>query len=87
MYDEGGRPELAAREREEIAVIEEFLPRQLGEDEIRRACADAIEKAGASGLRDMGKCMAVLKEDHAGQMDFGKASGIIRNMLVQAAES
>lgn len=80
-YEEGGRPELAAREREEIAVIQEFLPRQMCEEEIRGACADAIEKAGAAGLRDMGKCMSVLKEKYAGRMDFGKASGIVRDML------
>jgi uncharacterized protein YqeY len=81
QYEEGGRPELAERERAEIAIIEQFLPRQLAEDEIRQVCAEAVQEAGASGLRDMGKCMAVLKERYAGRMDFSRASGIVREML------
>lgn len=80
-YDRGGRPELAAAERAEIAIIEEFLPRQLGEAEIRAAVTQAIAALGASGLKDMGRVIAALKESHAGQMDFGKAGQIAREML------
>lgn len=81
VYREGGRPELAEREESEITILQEFLPRQLQESEMRSACAEAIEEANASGLRDMGKCMAVLKERYAGRMDFSRASGIVRELL------
>lgn len=70
-YEEGGRLDLAERERDEIRVIEEFLPRQLDEDEIAAAIDKAIADVGASTIRDMGKIMGKLKERHAGQMDFG----------------
>lgn len=81
VYREGGRPELAEREEAEITILQEFLPRQLQESEMRSACAEAIEEANASGLRDMGKCMAVLKQRYAGRMDFSRASGIVRELL------
>ena len=80
-YEEAGRLELAEREYEEIKVIEEFLPRQLSEDEIKSACVEIVEEVGASGLKDMGKCMGTLKERYAGQMDFGKASGCVKELL------
>ena len=80
-YEEGGRHDLAAQEREEIAIIEEFLPRQLDEQEIRAACAEAVRELGASGLKDMGRTMALLKERYAGRMDLGRASGIVRELL------
>ncbi|MFQ0813569.1 glutamyl-tRNA amidotransferase [Brucella anthropi] len=81
IYEEGNRLELAEAEREEITIISEFLPQQMTEDEIRQACADAIAEIGAQGLRDMGKCMAVLKERYAGKMDFTKASAIVKSLL------
>ena len=80
-YEEAGRLELAEQERKEMQVISEFLPAQLGEDEVKQACAEVVKRTGAEGLRDMGKCMAKLKEQFPGQMDFTKASGIVRGML------
>lgn len=81
IYEEANRLELAAQEREEIEVIKSFLPKQLGEDEVRQLCAKVITDVGADGLRDMGKCMAALKERYPGQMDFGKASGVVKTLL------
>jgi uncharacterized protein YqeY len=80
-FEEGGRLELAAQERAEIEIVREFLPEQMGEDEMRKACAAAIAEVEAEGLRDMGKVMAVLKERFAGQMDFSRASAIVRELL------
>ena len=80
-FEEGGRPELAEQERQEIAIIGDFMPRQLNEDAMKQACKEVVSEVGADGLRDMGRCMNVLKEKFAGQMDFGKASGIVKNML------
>ena len=80
-FEEGNRIELAEQEREEIAIIRDFLPKQMGEDQVRSACQQAITELGAEGLRDMGKCMNALKEKYPGQMDFGKASGIVKTML------
>jgi uncharacterized protein len=81
IYEEANRLELAVQEREEIEVIKSFLPKQLGEDEVRQLCAKVITDVGADGLRDMGKCMAALKERYPGQMDFGKASGVVKTLL------
>lgn len=81
-YEEAGRLDLAEQERQEIEVIREFLPRQLGIDEIRDACHQVVTEIGASGLKDMGKCMGELKQRYAGQMDFGKASGIVKELLI-----
>lgn len=81
IYEEGSRLELAEAEREEITIISEFLPQQMSEDEVEQACADVIAEIGAQGLRDMGKCMAVLKERYAGKMDFTKASAIVKSLL------
>jgi uncharacterized protein YqeY len=81
LYEQGGRQELAQQEREEIGVIEGFMPRQLSEEETRAAIAAAIQDSGAAGLKDMGKVMAELRARFAGQMDFGKASGWVREAL------
>ena len=81
LYDKGGRPELAAAERAEIAVIQSYLPAQMSEDDIRAAIQAAIAKTGAASLKDMGKVIAELKASHAGQMDFGKASSVVKTML------
>ena len=80
-YEDAGREELAAQEREEIAIIEEFLPQPLSEDEVAAAISEAVAEVGADSLKDMGKVMAVLKERHAGRMDFGKASGQVKKAL------
>ncbi|MBS3650967.1 GatB/YqeY domain-containing protein [Pseudaminobacter sp. 19-2017] len=80
-FEQGGRPELAEQERQEIVIIREFLPKQMDEEATKRAVQEVIEEVGAEGLRDMGRCMAVLKERFPGKMDFGKASGIVKSML------
>lgn len=80
-YDDGGRPELAAGEREEIAIIEEFMPKQMDDDAIRAAAEKIVGELGAEGLKDMGRTMAALKEKYAGQMDMSKASAAIKSLL------
>lgn len=80
-FEAGGRPELAAGEREEIAIIREFQPAQMSEDETHSAVAAAIAEAGASAPKDMGKVMAALKAGYAGRMDFSKASIVAKNLL------
>ena len=80
-YEEAGRLELAEKERSEIVVIREFLPRQLTEEEISRAIQTAIEEVGATSIRDMGRVMGQLKGRYAGQMDFGKVGPAVRNLL------
>jgi uncharacterized protein len=79
--EKAGRPELAAKARAEIAVLSSFLPKQMGEDEMRSAIRAAIAETGAAGMRDMGKVVAALKAKHAGAMDFGKASPLVKEML------
>ncbi len=80
-YEEAGRLELAEQERNEIVVIEEFLPRQLNEDEMSAAVAAVIEAQAATSLKDMGKVMSALKGQYAGQMDFGKAGALVKQKL------
>ena len=80
-YEEGGRLELAQKEQDEIAVIEEFLPRKLDDAEVRSAIDAAITTTGASTLRDMGRVMGALKSRHAGQMDFGAAGAEVKARL------
>ena len=80
-YEEGGRLELAEKETAEIAVIEEFLPRQLDAAEVTAAIAAAIAETGATSIRDMGRVMGVLKGKYTGQMDFGAAGPRIKDML------
>jgi uncharacterized protein YqeY len=80
-YEEAGRLELAEQERSEIRVIEEFLPKQLSDDETRAAVQAAITAVGAASIRDMGKVMGSLKSQYAGQMDFGKAGGAVKELL------
>ena len=81
IFAENGRPELAAQEREEITVIQSFMPEQLSDEKVRELIAGVIAEIGAQGLRDMGKVMAVLKERYPGQMDFAKASGVVKDLL------
>ena len=80
-FEKGGRPELAEQERAEIAVIREFMPRQLGDEEIEQAVHDVIEELGAAGLKDMGRSMAALKERYSGAMDFGRAGAVMKKAL------
>jgi uncharacterized protein YqeY len=80
-YEEAGRLDLSERELSEIKVIEEFLPRQLTDDEIQAALAEAIDKVGAESIRDMGKVMAALKSKYAGQMDFGAVGALVKSNL------
>lgn len=80
-YKAGGRPELAEQEAREIAVIEEYLPKQMSEADARAAIAAVIKETGAAGPKDMGKVMGALKSKFAGQMDFGKASGLVKDLL------
>jgi uncharacterized protein YqeY len=80
-YEEGGRIDLAEREQEEIAIINEFLPRQLEDDEITTAIDKAIKDTGASSIRDMGKIMGALKAKYTGQMDFGAVGKMVKEKL------
>lgn len=81
VYIDGGRPELAAKEQSEIAVIKHYQPTQLSNAESEAAIKAIIADIGASGIKDMGKVMAELRAKYAGQMDFGKASGTIKSLL------
>jgi uncharacterized protein YqeY len=80
-FEDGKRPELAAQENAEIAIISGFLPSQMDEAEAKAAIGQAIRDTGAAGVRDMGKVMAELKAKYAGRMDFGKASGWVKDLL------
>lgn len=80
-YEQGGRPELAKREAEEIDVIESFLPKQLSDEEIQSVVQEMIAELGAGGLKEMGRVMAALRERYSGQMDFAKASAIVKRHL------
>ena len=80
-YEEGGRLDLAEREREEVEVIEEFLPRQLSVTETSAAVDKAVADVGATSIRDMGKVMGLLKERYTGQMDFGAVGPVIKDRL------
>jgi len=81
LYKSGGREDLAEREDEEISVIKKFLPPQIEGEEMIEAIRGVIKEIGASGIKDMGRTMAALKDNFAGQMDFGKASRVVRDLL------
>ena len=81
MYEQGHRPELAAKETAEIAVIEAFLPRQMDDAATEAAVASAIAEAGASSIKDMGKVMAALRAKHAAALDMAKAGPIVKARL------
>ena len=81
IYSQAGREDLAAVEREEIAIISEFLPKSLSEAEVEAAIKSAIAKTGAAGGKDMGKVIASLKADYPGRIDFGKASAKVKAAL------
>jgi uncharacterized protein YqeY len=81
IYDQAGRRELADQEREEVAVIQGFLPRQMEDAETRAAIEAAIAETGAASMKDMGKVIGALRAKYAGRMDFGKASGLVKEFL------
>ena len=81
IYADAGRAELAKQEAEEIAIIREYLPKQLSAGDMDKAIAEAIKKSGAASIKDMGKVMAELKAKYAGQTDFAKASAAVKTKL------
>ena len=81
LYEKGGRAELAQQERDEIAIIAAYLPKQMSDAEVRTAIAQAIADTSASSMKDMGKVIAALKARYAGQMDFGKVSPLVKELL------
>ena len=81
LYEQGSRPDLAQQEREEIVVIESFLPRQLDESEIESAAVPIIAETGAVGIKDMGRVMATLRQRYSGVIDFGQAGIIVKRLL------
>jgi hypothetical protein len=81
LYEQGNRLDLAQQEREEIVVIESFLPRQFDESEIESAAAAVIAETGAAGIKDMGRVMAALRERYTGVIDFGRAGVIVKRLL------
>lgn len=81
QFTSGGRPDLAAIEEAEIVIIEAYLPKQMSEADSKTAIAGVIKEVGATGPKDMGKVMAALKERFAGQLDFGAASGWVKDLL------
>jgi len=81
IYEKANRPELAAQEREEIAIISGFLPQQMDEDAMSQAIAGAIAETGAGSMKDMGKVIGALKAKYAGQMDFARASAMVKAAL------
>ncbi len=84
LYEQGGRPELARQEADEISIVQDFLPAQLSDDEIDRAIRAVVSEIGAGGIKDMGRAMGVLRERYAGRMDFAKASAILKRQLTAA---
>ncbi len=81
MYQKASRKDLVDKENLEIKIIEEFLPKQLSEEEVNKACLEAISNTGASSLKDMGKVMGILKEKYLGKMDFSLAGKILKENL------
>lgn len=81
MYKKGGRDDLVKQEQEEIAIITAYLPKQMSDDEMKAAIDAAVAETAAAGMKDMGKVIAVLRGKFAGQMDFGKASGMVKTRL------
>ena len=81
MYDKGGRQDLVAQERAEIEIITAYLPKQMSEDEMKAVIAAAVQETGAATIKDMGKVIGALKAKYTGQMDFAKASGLVKGLL------
>ena len=81
LYQKGGRDDLVKQEQEEIAIISGYLPKQMSEGEMTAAIEAAVKDTGAASMKDMGKVIGVLRGKYAGQMDFGKASGMVKARL------
>ena len=81
LYEKGERPDLVEKEQAEIAVLEEFMPKQMGETETKAAVEAVVAEIGATSVKDMGKVMGALKARYAGQMDFGKAGAVVKAVL------
>ncbi|MGE0006813.1 MAG: GatB/YqeY domain-containing protein [Parvibaculaceae bacterium] len=81
IYEKAGRAELAAQEREEIAIIQGYMPKQLSEEEVKSVIAAVIKEVGATSVKDMGKVMGALKAKYAGRMDFARAGAVIKGLL------
>lgn len=81
LFEQGNRGDLAQREREEIGVIESFLPHQLDQDDIEAAVVAVIKEIGAVGMKDMGRVMGTLRERHGGVIDFARAGAIVKRLL------
>src|SRR3954467_10182259 len=81
LYEKGGRADLVAQEREEIAIIEKYLPAQLTDQEIHDTIVSLVKETGATAMKDMGRVMAALKERYTGKLDFAKASGAVKKIL------
>ncbi len=81
LYQKGGRADLVKQEQEEIAIISAYLPKQMSEAEMKTAIEAAVNETGAAGMKDMGKVIGVLRGKYAGQMDFGKASALVKAKL------
>ena len=81
LYEQGNRQDLAQQEREEIGIIERFLPKQMDEADMGAAVSAVIAEVGARSIKDMGRVMAALKQRHAGQMDFSKAGALVKQRL------
>ncbi len=84
-YEDNGRPELAEREREEIEIIRDFMPKPLSEDEMKSVIASLVKNSGATCLKDMGKIMGKLKSGYAGRVDMGKAGAVVKDHLCNQA--
>ncbi len=82
MYEDGGRAELAEQEKQELAVIEEFLPQQMGEEETKAKIEEIKAELNAEGMKDMGRVMGELKKRHGTELDMGKASGWVKESLI-----
>lgn len=80
-YEKAGRNDLADQEKAEIAVLEDYLPKQMDEAGVKAAVTALVAELGAAGPKDMGRVMGAMKERYAGQMDFGKASGVLKDLL------
>ena len=83
LYQKGGRPELQEAEKEEIKIIETFLPKQLGDEETKKICKEVIESLGASSIKDVGKIMRALKQKYSEVIDFSKVNIIVKGLLNQ----
>jgi hypothetical protein len=80
-FEKGGRADLAQNEKDELAIIQSYMPKQMNDEEAKAAVAGVIKAVGATSVKDMGKVMAELKAKFSGQMDMGKAGGIVKSLL------